>query len=134
MDTPANPTDPAESKPSTETDPSTETEPSTDRLFDVLSHARRRSVLYCLRQYENPMALADLADEVAVRENETVVADVPNEEVTRIYTSLYHSHVPKLENVGLVEYDQDRDTVALVEHADPGDTWLARLEELCGGG
>ena len=110
---------------------SIETGPPTDRVFDAFAHRRRRDVLYCLRQYENPMALADLASEVAARENDTIVADVPGEEIQRVHTSLYHSHVPRLVDLGLVEYDQGRDVVALVEHANLGGIWSERLEELC---
>lgn len=32
--------------------------------------------------------------------------------------SLYHAHVPKLVDAGLVRYRQDDDTVVLVEHPD----------------
>lgn len=84
-----------------------------DAIFDVLSNRRRRHVLRCLDEYDDPMALADLADEVAVREHGTALTEISAEEVKRIYVSLYHSHVPRLEDAGVVEYNQDRDLVAL---------------------
>lgn len=59
------------------------------------------------------MALADLADEVAARENGTPITQTSAEEVKRIYISLYHTHVPKLEAADVVRYSQDQDMVAL---------------------
>lgn len=85
----------------------------TDVLFEALAHRRRRHVLACLREYVTPMALADLADEVAILEHDATRLDgVPPEDVTSIYECLYHVHVPKLAAAGLVQYDQDRDAVA----------------------
>ncbi|WP_425607567.1 DUF7344 domain-containing protein [Natrinema zhouii] len=62
------------------------------------------------------MALADLADEIAAREKETSITDIPAEEVKRIYMPLYHTHIPKLEEADLVHYKQERDTVTLTKH------------------
>lgn len=88
---------------------------SLDTYFKILSNQRRRQVLDCLQEYRNPMALSDLADEVAVREYETRITEIPAEKVKEIYISLYHVHIPKMADAGLVEYDQDTDLVALSE-------------------
>ena len=64
------------------------------------------------------MALADVVDELATWEYETRITDIPAEEVTSTYIALYHVHVPKLDDAGLVEYNQDRDTVILTEDGD----------------
>lgn len=84
-----------------------------DATFDVLSNRRRREALRCLAAHDEPMALADLADEVAVAERGGPITDIPAEAVKRVYVSLYHTHVPNLENAGFVRYDQERDLVAL---------------------
>lgn len=97
---------------------------ATDRVLDALAHERRRHVLHCLRNYDQTMALADLADEVAVRENETAITEITAEEVKRVYVSLYHTHIPKLQDVGVVEYSQDRDMVTLLDTADQLDDYL----------
>ncbi|WP_226012188.1 DUF7344 domain-containing protein [Halomicrobium salinisoli] len=90
-------------------------EDTLDAYFTVLSNQRRRLALDCLQEYETPIALADLADEVAVREYDSPVTEIPAEEVKEIYVSLYHVHVPRLEDAGLAEYDQDDDLVTLLE-------------------
>ncbi len=97
--------------------PNTDTIPEDD-VFAVLSSQRRRFALHCLQKYGGPMALADMADEIAVWENDTDIADISPEEVKRIYVSLYHTHVPKLEDADIVEYSQERDMVALSENAE----------------
>lgn len=90
---------------------------STETISTLLAHERRHAVLDVLRTHDEPLPLADLADEVAVRERERRIDSIPAEEVKRIYMSLYHRHVAKLANHGVVEYDQDRDIVALTERA-----------------
>lgn len=87
-------------------------------MLELLAHHRRRYALRVLRDHKNPMTLADLADEVAVRTNERRITDIPADEVKRIYLSLYHSHIPILADAQLVQYDQERDTVSLSECAD----------------
>lgn len=85
-----------------------------DTLFSILSRERRRYALYCLQQYQNPMALADLADEVARFEHdEQRVAEIPAEDVKSVYMTLYHTHLPKMEDAGIIEYDQNTDSVQL---------------------
>lgn len=83
-------------------------------LFDILSHKRRQYILYCLDRYQTPMALADLADEVARLEHDVAtLLQIPKEDVKQIYIDLYHSHLPKMEDANLLEYSQDQDTVRL---------------------
>ncbi|WP_129114972.1 DUF7344 domain-containing protein [Halegenticoccus tardaugens] len=83
-----------------------------DALFEALAHARRRRVLRTLDRHGTELALADLADEIAVRERNAVITEIPADVVKRLYMSLYHTHVPKLSEADLVRYDQERDAVA----------------------
>lgn len=96
----------------------------TDALHGLLAHHRRRHVLVCLDQHDR-LALADLADEVAAREHDEPIAEIPEEEVLCIYSSLWHAHVPKLVEANVVEYDQDRDIVSLGANADQLQQYLS---------
>ncbi|WP_143117672.1 DUF7344 domain-containing protein [Halomicrobium zhouii] len=87
-------------------------------LYECLSHSRRRSILRCLRDTEKPLALADLAADVAHLEMEAPKSEVDPEEVKKIHLTLYHNHVPKLEEFGLVQYDPRNETVNLSESFD----------------
>lgn len=84
---------------------------SADDIFELLAHHRRRYVIECLDRYGSPMSLPDLADECVVMEHERPLDDIPAEAVKRMYMSLYHCHVPKLVEIGAIEYDQARDLV-----------------------
>ncbi len=66
-----------------------------DDFFEILASPRRRYILHCLRTHDSPLALADVADEVAVYENESNITDISAEEIKRVYISLYHTHIPK---------------------------------------
>lgn len=94
----------------------------TDVLFDVLSDSRRRFVIACLREYATPMALGDLADELAIWEYDAEITEIPAAEVTSIYASLYHTHIPKMADAGVVEYSQERDAVTLAASSDELDS------------
>lgn len=96
----------------------------TDVLFDVLSDSRRRFVIACLRKYATPMALGDIADELAIWEHDAEITEIPAAEVTSIYASLYHMHIPKLADAGIVEYSQERDAVTLTESGDEFDPFV----------
>lgn len=91
--------------------------PSID-VISLLGDERRRYVLSCLLDHTDPMGLADLAEEIAVHENEGPIDDIPRESLQRIEMSLYHAHIPKLVDAGVVEYDNERD---LIRESDPAD-------------
>ena len=101
-----------------------ETEPSPSELFDALADYRRRRVLRLAVDHRTPLALSDVADEIAAAEHDGRFTDISEGEITRIYTSLYHSHVPKLVEAGLLEYDQDVDAVALGDRAETARPYL----------
>lgn len=97
---------------------------SSDALFDALADQRRRYVLSCLRKGRNPMAVADLAGEVAARENGSSIDEIPPEMIEQAYASLCHSHIPKLADANLVAYDRDRGTVSLAENSERIEAYL----------
>lgn len=87
---------------------------ATDDLFDALAHARRRRVLARLQEHET-VALPDLAEDVATTERDAPLSEISPETVKRVYGALYHTHVPKLVDVGLVDYDQELDLVRIAD-------------------
>lgn len=86
--------------------------PDLNDVFDVLSEERRREALRVISEQETSLTLADLADEVAVRENQSPLSEVSAEETKRIYIDLYHSHVPKLTEIGAITYHPNGDMVS----------------------
>lgn len=49
-----------------------------------------------------------LAEEIAAWEHETTVQQLGNDQRQRTYIGLYQSHLPKLDDYGVIEYNQDR--------------------------
>lgn len=96
---------------------STRSDESLDTLFDALANRRRRDVLRCLSERDVPIALADLAEDVAALEEETERTNISATDVKNVYTALYHTDIPKLDELGLIEYRRDRNTVALTSDA-----------------
>lgn len=85
-----------------------------DELFAALAHRRRRSLLTQL-QVHGELDLDSLAGRIAADERAETVGAVPDEAITRVHVSLFHQHLPKLDDVGLVDFDPDADRVSLSE-------------------
>ncbi|WP_058993530.1 hypothetical protein [Haloarcula sp. CBA1127] len=78
-----------------------------EKLFDILGNRRRRIAVHLLQE-EGAMSMTDLAERVASIEFNSSVENLEGKERKRVYVALFQTHVPKLEEVGLVEYDQDQ--------------------------
>ncbi|MDZ5810173.1 hypothetical protein U4E84_02235, partial [Halorubrum sp. AD140] len=88
-----------------------------DAIFDVLSNGRRRYAIEYLRGHAEgeTIELGDLVDYIAARENDTTVAEVSYKQRKRVYSSLRQTHLPKLSDCGLIEYDRGRGAIALAD-------------------
>lgn len=102
---------------------------SLDTVFDLLSNPRRRFVLHYLKEHDEPVELNDLAAEIAAKENDVPTDELTSQQRKRAYVSLYQTHVPKLEEVGVIEYDSDTGEIALTEQADKIDRHLDTSED-----
>ncbi|MUV57124.1 hypothetical protein SAMN04487947_4114 [Halogeometricum rufum] len=103
---------------------------SKDELFRILSNSRRRYIIYYLHEAGDEMSLKQLAAQIAAVENGTSVDEVTDEERQRVYISLYQTHLPKLEEAGIVSYDDEERIVALTpEIASEGFFWMRTEDE-----
>jgi hypothetical protein len=82
-----------------------------DGVFEALDHPRRRYLLYTLINGSSEESLAELATTIAAWEREKPEAAVTDDERTDVQLTLYHSHVPKLANLGVLEYREDEDII-----------------------
>jgi len=88
---------------STETNESPVTRSSFDQVLDALSDARRRIILQHLADADRPVALADVATAVAGRERTDGDGTDDRTTAKQVAVMLHHVHLPKLEEVRLVE-------------------------------
>lgn len=100
-----------------------------DAFHRALAHHRRRTALACLVDNETAGAVADLAEDVAEREHNTAITEIPDDEVQQIHLTLYHIHLPKLAEAGLIDYDWRSSTVRYRDHPRV-EEWLRIREEL----
>ena len=113
------PSGPGDDAGSIETDPSS-IDPAVlelDHVFSVLSHPRRRYLMYALA--ENPeWTLTELATKLASWEDGIDETAVDPHRRDQMYVSLYHAHVPKLVTEGVIDFDAESETIARAGHAE----------------
>jgi len=95
-----------------------------DEVYDLLSNARRRFVISYLRRRREPVDIMHLSEAVAAWENDVDADALTDQQTKRVYVSLYQTHLPKLDDAGIVEYDRDSGAVALADAVDELDTYL----------
>jgi hypothetical protein len=80
-------------------------------IHDVLRNDRRRLVLERLRERGGDETVSDLAEFIAGVEAE---ATPPPRNVRQsVYVSLHQTHLPKLDELGIVDYDPNEKSVSL---------------------
>ncbi|QGX93651.1 transcriptional regulator [Haloplanus rallus] len=95
-----------------------------DDVYEVLSNRRRRFVIHYLQRNGPRAALGTLAEHVAAWENGIDVAAVGSDARKNVYTSLQQFHLPKMEDLNLVIFDQRAGEVELTDDADDVDLYL----------
>lgn len=91
---------------------------SKGEIFDVLQNQRRRYVLEYLKRYDEPVELSELAMQVAAWEYQITVDDVTNEQKKRVYTTLQQTHLDRMEEAGIVDYDADENVITRTPYTD----------------
>lgn len=98
--------------------------PTTDEIFHVLQNERRRNALRYLQGKDEPVRMRDLAEQVAAWEHDTTVVQLSSTQRQRVYIPLYQSHLPKLDEMGVITYQQNRGIVQREPRADLFDPYL----------
>jgi hypothetical protein len=92
-----------------------------------LNDRRRRYVLYALAE-DPEWTLQELATRLVAWEEGVEDDDVGPNCRERRYISLYHTHVPKLADEGVVEFDADAERITPGERAAGVIEFLAAVE------
>lgn len=82
-----------------------------DQAFEVLKNRRRRQTLQYLRAHDGETTLSDVAEHIAALENDTTVQAISSTQRKRVYVALYQCHLPKMDDIGVVEFDKNRGTI-----------------------
>jgi hypothetical protein len=87
-------------------------------VFEILKNSRRRETLHYLENNGGKASLSDLAEHIAALENDTTVAAISSSQRKRVYVGLYQCHLPKMDDMDIIDFDQNRGTVVRAENAD----------------
>ncbi|WP_148414100.1 hypothetical protein [Haloferax sp. KTX1] len=101
------------------------TELGKDEIYHLLQNERRRKVLEYLRDCEGPVQMRDIAEQVAAWEHDTTVQALMSDQRQRVYIALYQAHLPKLDEEGVIDYNQSR---GIVEKKPLANELIAHLE------
>lgn len=82
-----------------------------DLIFDVFMAAERRDAIRFLQDADEPIAVADLAHELAAQDLDPSDAVAPFADVLRVRNYLYHVHIPRLADENVVDYDDEGNTI-----------------------
>lgn len=100
-----------------------------DVIFDVLANERRRMVLHRLQVGDGSTTLSDLAEYIAAVENDKPERALTSSERKRVYICLYQSHLPKLDDAGVIDFDGDRKTVEVGPNLEEVTRFLPSTED-----
>jgi hypothetical protein len=92
---------------------------SKDRALSLMSRPRRRAVVHALLEADGgSLTRTELVNVVAAGEEERPPERIEAEVLRTVQTSLDHIHLPKLADVGVVDYDRKSGSIALGPAAD----------------
>ncbi|WP_123537826.1 DUF7344 domain-containing protein [Halosimplex salinum] len=103
---------------------------STDEILACLADHERRVVLSTLRERTTHVSIEELATHVAAAVADESLVDVSQEERDSVHVDLYHAHLPKLADAGLIEWNADDDAVTTTDHPAIRDDRIRRLTEV----
>jgi hypothetical protein len=83
---------------------------SEEQIFTLLSMQRRRELLRALDRWGGEATVGDLTNELASGEHG---GTADGQERKTVYVSLYQTHIPRLVEAGVLEYDPRSKTVRL---------------------
>lgn len=97
---------------------------SKDTVFSILRNPRRRHVLEVLKREGGASDVRTLTEEVAALENDVEPSELRYRQRKAVYTSLYQTHLDKLDDAGIVEYDKRSGEVSLTDAVAICDAYL----------
>lgn len=85
------------------------------KVHEILRNSRRRQVIEQLNDRLEPVTLRELSEQIAAQE--TGETPPPRKVRDSVYNSLHQTHLPKLDEMDVIEYDKDRKLIKLRQRA-----------------
>lgn len=95
-------------------------------IHDILRNDRRRAVIDFLSEHGGHATIRELSEHIATLESGE---DPPPRNVRQsVYVSLHQTHLPKLQGLGVVDYDTDSKDIDLRERATRLEAYMDRKD------
>ena len=91
---------------------------SKTEIFDILSADRRQEVLQYLHRNDGGADIGELAEHIASLECGCAVSQLDSQQRKRTYVGLYQCHLPKMDDMHIVDFNQNRGLIELGPNAD----------------
>ena len=114
---------------STEGSHADEREISDADVFEILSNRRRRFALHAIKRDEEPIELSKLSEQIAAWEMETEPKEISYEDRRGVYVTLKTTHLPMMDERGVVEFDEEAKSVQSTELLSQLDVYIEALRE-----
>lgn len=96
-------------------------------IHDILRNDRRRAVIEFLSERDGHATIRELSEHIAALESGE---EPPPRNIRQsVYVSLHQTHLPKLEGLGVVDYDTDSKDIELSERASYVKAYMGQNEE-----
>ncbi|WP_254841226.1 DUF7344 domain-containing protein [Natronomonas marina] len=96
-------------------------------IHEILRNDRRRLALETLRQHGGEATVRELSERIGT--HETGEDPPPRNKRQSVYVSLHQTHLPKLDELGIVEYDPDEKDVALTNRVQQVEVYMEVVPE-----
>lgn len=87
-----------------------------DAILQVTKNQRRRRILRYLEPEDGPVAIGDIAEQLAQQEYDCPNGGPTSTQRKRMYVGIYQGHLPKLDQMGVIEFDKEGRTAELGLH------------------
>lgn len=82
-----------------------------ETAFDILSNERRRHTLHYLLREDRAVELRELSTQISAWENGLDPEEISHQQRKRVYTALRQTHLPKMDEEGVLDYDKNRGVI-----------------------
>ncbi|RBI60995.1 hypothetical protein DMJ13_14770 [halophilic archaeon] len=96
-------------------------------IHNVLRNERRRRTIEHLREIDGTLTVDELAEHIATLETDE--SPPPRNVRKSVYVSLHQTHLPKLDDLGIVEYDQRSKELQLTDRAREVEVYMEVVPE-----
>jgi predicted transcriptional regulator len=98
-----------------------------DTVLHLCRDRHRCIVLAVLADQQRTLTVNDLRNAVIKHNHHAPITETPTEVTTQIHIMLYHVHLPKLAETGVIEYDVDQQLVEPTAQFDELQPYLSTI-------